>query len=801
MLISSKEDIKIDWGLIMELLAPAGNIEGFKKVLAQKPDVIYLGAGELNARSSEAQFQLEEVGNLVDQAKKQGVKIYFTLNVLLRDDELDQAVAMAKLAQDAGVAALIVQDKGLMVRLKEELPDLSLHASTQCSVGTKEQILELKHLGIERIVLARELSLEQIADLTTYAHSLGIETEVFTHGATCMSVSGQCHMSAWLGGRSANRGECAQPCRQVYELYRNGELERDFAAYLSPKDLSYFPYLRKLREIGVNALKIEGRLRSPEYQSQVTATFKTAMEEVQAGLTDQAIFTPERERNLQIAFNRGGGYQASFLTNKKDKSFLSPDQVGHQGYYLGRVSEVQAFKGVLAYVPKDNSYLPEPGSQISLKNKSGKTVATAPVGVVNLSKKGHVILQGFHPQILKDLHLPLEVWQQKQDAVPEEAIREKALANKEKLYLTLRQEEANYILGLISREKSLSFSSAEMSEPPVDTGSPLAEERLSQQLAKLGNTPYELGSLDILTEDLPAWRISDINRLRREALEKFEASPASKATYSYQGPIDKKISQTKYRQLVNLPFYQAGMDLSQVAWQPDQLVILPLEELYLDFLKDESLYKLRKNLAQAGLAAYIPLLSAWSLEGSYKEAITSLAQSGLKALVSSTSGISELVDELGLTDQLELYLWQGGQVWNSEAYKYLSSRGYHGLMLSPELSLGDQEGLANKHMDLQTRPIVFSYGPLESMFTRFCSIGYSLGKSGCRLCRDNTYALVDDRQRVFPLTPKRHADCSLQIWQSEIMTNHSKGGWIRAYNFVEESFEEIGQILQADGGY
>lgn len=835
----------------MEVLAPVGTKEGFQAVLKQKPDVIYLGAGDMNARSSEAQLPLEELPQLVAEARKQGVKVYFTLNILVKDSEFARALEIASFARQAGVSAFIVQDKGLMRLLYEHFPDIVLHASTQCSVGTREQIRELLALHVRRVVLARELSLEEIRDLSDYAHALGIEVEVFTHGATCMSVSGQCHMSFCIGGRSANRGCCAQPCRKSYSLLREGKVVRERAAWLSPKDLSYFPYLKELAEIPVDALKIEGRLRSSEYQAQVTAIIKTALEEISKDLPDQDIFTRERQRNLEIAFNRGGSFQAAFLKKQRSADFLSPERVNHWGYFLGEVRRIKAPQGVLLYSPRENTYLPAAGSQISLKNEVGKTVASAPVGVVQRSsaapkaEKSHeaeIELRGFHPRILASLHLPLTVWQQKQPDVPEEAQRRDA---RMPLSLHLSKKGSAFILRLKSSDKELSFSSEELPSAPKETPGPLTLSRLEEQLAKLGDSPYVLShfSTDLAPEEAPHWRISAINAFRRAALEKFlqvpetpsetsanpphasgktlampalkvetmqrEAStqqtPAATPQDSGKAPEESlkvpgvhfpgsslsfstaKTRPTPIKRILNFPNYQAGASLQGLSGKEDELIVLPLEELYLCAGKAETggLKHVRKDLGDSRLGAYLSPLGAWSCPGSPGEAISALAGQGLTALVSSTSGTAELKEELGL--DLDLFLWQGGQVTNSKSYAYFAERSYRGVMLSPELTLQEQSDLAARFHDSPTRPIILCQGPLEAMFTRFCPIGFS---QACGLCRKGEgYQLQDEEGRHFPLTPKLNADCSLQIWDSRSLLHQPSFDCIRAYIFLKDAIQ------------
>ncbi|MDO5016365.1 MAG: U32 family peptidase [Eubacteriales bacterium] len=849
----------------MELLAPAGNIEGFKAVLAQKPDVIYLGAGDLNARSAEAQFALEDLPELVDLARQAGSKIHFTLNVMIKDSELDRALEIAKIALDAGVAALIVQDKGLMRALRQAYPHCIIHASTQCSVGTKEQIDELKDLQVQRVVFARELSLEQIAELTAYAHASGLEVEVFTHGATCMSVSGQCHLSFCRGGRSANRGACAQPCRLDYQLRQNqngsDRLIRDWAAWLSPRDLSYFPYLQELVDIGIDSLKIEGRLRSSEYQAQVTAIFMQALTEIEQGLPADRIFTAERERNLEIAFNRGGAFQSAFLQDNRGADFLSAEQVGHQGYYLGEVKRVKAQRGILSYLPQEKDYLPPVGGQINLKDRSGATVATAPVGVVrrggadhNSSKKekygkaktenrdkasrnqanhnskaqityrdntsrnqaghnGEVELQGFHPRVLQKLRLPLSVWLQKQSQVTDQLERAAQPAIKEPIHMVLRKDQTAakdgrlvYLLDISNGSRKFTFSSAKLEPQPQVLDRPLDADRIKQQLAKLGNTPFALEHLeiDLNLEECPAWRVSDLNNFRREAIAKFLSAEEQIDLSGVSLTPKHQAEPTSIRDIIYLPNYQASDNLQGLAGQEGELVVLPLEELYLSYKRDPQLSGIKAALGQAKPGAYLAPLGAWSCDQNRDAAIKILQEQGLHALVSSTSGSRELVEtiwpEAKHSEQLplELFLWQGDQVSNQGSFEFFKDRGYQGLMISPELSFKDQEALAAACLQENTKPIIFCYGPLEAMFTRFCPLGFSRGVDACGICRKQKGFRLEDRDgHPFQLTPLAYADCSLQVWNGSPVRQDTKLNCLRGFNFIEESPAEMRAILAA----
>ena len=278
-----------------EVLAPAGSPECLTAAVRCGAAAVYLGVEEFNARRSAHNFTTETLKEAVAFCRARGVAVYLTLNTLVRQEEMDAAVEVAVKAAQCGVDALILQDVGLARRLKAVMPDMPLHASTQLSCHTPEGVTFLRDAGFTRVVLAREMSREEIAACA----NLGVELEIFVHGALCMSVSGQCYFSAMLGGRSGNRGACAQTCRLPFEP--TGERTRpcpaDKAA-LSLKDNCLVEYVQELAEMGVASLKIEGRMKRPEYVAAATAVY--------AGAVRGEIPSPADLERLKSVFSRTG---------------------------------------------------------------------------------------------------------------------------------------------------------------------------------------------------------------------------------------------------------------------------------------------------------------------------------------------------------------------------------------------------------------------------------------------------------------------------------------------------------------
>lgn len=282
-----------------EILAPVGSAEMLLAAVRSGADAVYLGAEDFNARRNAENFSAEALSGVISYCKKQGVKVYLTLNTSLRDDELERAVLVAENAYKAGIDAVIIADLGLARRLKARLPKLPLHASTQLSVMSPAVLPTLHRLGFSRVVLAREMSKENIRKFTSKAREMGIETEVFVHGALCMSVSGQCMLSSVIGGRSGNRGLCAGPCRLPFAVGN-----KEYA--LSLKDLSLLEYAKELGEMGVASIKIEGRMKRPEYVAAAVTAFSAA-------LNGEDI--SEISEKLRSVFSRSG-FTGGYYENK-----------------------------------------------------------------------------------------------------------------------------------------------------------------------------------------------------------------------------------------------------------------------------------------------------------------------------------------------------------------------------------------------------------------------------------------------------------------------------------------------------
>jgi len=287
-----------------ELLAPSGNIKTLKVAVESGADAVYLGAGKFSARAFAGNFDGSELSSAIEYASSANVKVYLAVNTLMTDRELKDALTIVDEAYHAGAAAFIVQDLGLATKIKKLHPDAVLHASTQMTAQTLKDVNLLGSLGFKRVVMARELSRDQIKEIAT---NTTVELEIFVHGALCSSYSGQCLMSSFIGGRSANRGKCAQPCRLPYKSGKKS------GVLLSLKDQCLIDYIDELGDMGIASLKIEGRMKGEDYVRAVVGAYRTVL--------DGKVLTEKQKAKMLGVFNRGG-YTDGYYTNNKSGMYM-----------------------------------------------------------------------------------------------------------------------------------------------------------------------------------------------------------------------------------------------------------------------------------------------------------------------------------------------------------------------------------------------------------------------------------------------------------------------------------------------
>src|SRR5687767_3632827 len=318
---------------VPELLAPAGSLDAVRAALANGADAVYLGAARFNARDDGAQLTLDEVGEACRLAHERGRRIYLTFNILFKPAELRDSLRFLGEAVDRGIDAAIVQDIGAVRLIQRVYPALEIHGSTQMTVHDASGAAVMRELGIERVVLARENTLDDVRAIHAAVPELGLET--FVHGALCISYSGQCYMSGMISERSANRGSCAQSCRKDYVLtdaVTGAELDRGYL--ISAKDLAAHDQLAALADAGIVCLKVEGRKKKPEYVATVTHGYRTFLDRLEAGDTTPRGIA-EGPPLVQI-FSRG--FTSGMLTGRAGREYITRTHPDNHGVAIGVVA-------------------------------------------------------------------------------------------------------------------------------------------------------------------------------------------------------------------------------------------------------------------------------------------------------------------------------------------------------------------------------------------------------------------------------------------------------------------------------
>lgn len=330
--------------MVPELLAPAGGPQAFRAALANGADAIYLGVEVLNARRGAENFTVETLEDACRSAHLVGTKVYLTANVVVLPSEMTEALTLIDDAWAVGVDAVIIQDLGLLRAIRLTLPHVRVHASTQVNSHNTATIAVLERMGVSRVTLAREVAIEEIAAFT---HAQNVEIEAFVHGALCVCYSGQCLMSSLIGGRSANRGQCAQPCRLPYELVgEDGDpVATPGAHLLSPKDLAGIAMLGRLVVAGVSAIKIEGRMKSAEYVALVTGVYRTALDRAAAD-PDAYVVRDGEQAVLSEAFSRG--FSEAYLVGERGNDMMSYARPNNRGVPIGRVVAVESGRATVS---------------------------------------------------------------------------------------------------------------------------------------------------------------------------------------------------------------------------------------------------------------------------------------------------------------------------------------------------------------------------------------------------------------------------------------------------------------------
>ena len=772
----------------VELLSPVGDFECLKAAVQNGADAVYLGVADFNARYSAKNFSIEELEQAIDYAHLRNVKVFLTLNTLIKNNEFESALELANKASEFGIDGVIVQDLGLANFLIKNIPNLPIHASTQMTCHNLLGAKELESIGFKRIVLSRELSLNEIEHITA---NTSCEIEVFAHGALCISYSGQCLYSSLIGGRSGNRGKCAQGCRLPYTLIEN-DYEIDKGYLLSPRDLCSLEILPELINTGIVSLKIEGRMKSPEYVATVTRVYRKYIDKIYN--EEPYIIEEHDKKDLLQVFNRGG-FSIGHLSNEPNKELIFKDKPNNIGIYIGNVYNYNSNKGHIKLTLQEEISI---GDTISFEREDSKYTISELMEVENdknliNAKPGEKVTIGrmkgnikpgdkiYKLSSKKLLNKVKENLSQENIKFPINAILDVHLDEPIKLQIF---DDNKNMVEVISEDK-----------PEIAKNAPITQERLEKQLNKLTDTPFFFRNIKInLDNNLFVPHISSINELRRSAIneyskllsDKYKRNKAENSFFEYNNiqDIEPEINR-KICLLLNI--LNLNFDYSTIE-TIDKLYI-PLK--YFHLKEYSNIITLLSNKFDTYI--YMPNILKPNFKNIFKETIDhSLKHYTLKGFVVSNISYIDMLEEY-----IKHYEFIGNYNLNIFNNESISSLNMDTITISPELNKEEISSIAI-NTNIPTEFIV--YGNLPLMTSGYCPLGktnrcYPECLQKCK--SNNKYYLKDRMNFLFRVIPD-NIQTVTTIYNSKISsidTSEINNVTNFRIDILDETIEEINTVI------
>ena len=712
-----------------ELLAPAGNIESLKAAVNSGADAVYLGLGQMNARAKAEGFHAENLAEWVNYANLFGVKIYVTLNTLVKDNEFELCYNLAKAAVEANAEALIVQDMGLMRFLKKHFPETKLHASTQMGIHNTAGALEASRLGAVRTVLSRECSLQDIRMISSV-----METEVFVQGALCVAFSGNCYMSSSIFSSSGNRGKCLQPCRKKYRAIQNKECVGE-GYLLSPADLCVGDRIFELIEAGVTSFKIEGRLRRSEYTAAAVTYYRDLLDGKNERLSHDYDL-------LKRMFNRGD-YTSGYAFGLNNRKFISSQIQGHLGVPAGSVSDVKRDR--LKIFAKESICAGDAFKIVTDGKESGNAVCQngqdpSWLNYRGRAEKGSLLYKTTDVLAEKELNeickrIPIRFQVTGKVGLPLELTAETELrvdAIQQINTRCVQRFSATAVGGIVQRAENKAVT----------------QETVYKHLARLQDTPFALERLDTVLDSDCFMPLSELNRLRRELVQQLltQANALKKPPkvlckhadlYSTMHISSGLNSQTA---AIIRNFHQlnaSAIPFDNIVFQPDVYDSAVLK----DFLRATKSNTAKKFLALPNYLTNEEINFIYELED--------LKQ--FDGLYCSNLSHLKLVQDLRLT----LFASPQFNIFNRYSIAEIQSRFPEAkICASNELNKRELEQLSERcHLFL------YSYGMADCMTLLHCPIQV-VTKKNCADCQYNDHwSYQDEKFKEFPLIRIKVKQC------------------------------------------
>lgn len=839
----------------IELLAPVGDFECLKAAVQNGADSVYFGANMFNARASAKNFDIDTLKEAIEYCNLRNVKTHLTLNILIKNNEFEDAVFLAKKAYEFGVDSIIVQDFGLAKFLIKHFPYMSIHASTQMSVHNLEGALELQDLGFKRVVLARELAINEIEYI---CKNCNLETEVFIHGALCISYSGQCLFSSLVGGRSANRGKCAGPCRLPYELVSenvetkeglisklSGKRDKviDKGYLLSTKDLCGLSYIPKLIDAGVTSLKIEGRMKTPEYVATVTKIYRKYIDLAYSN-EDYNIDEQDLKELMQV-FNRGG-FSEGHLNEKENKELIYPKKPNNMGLYLGNIVHYNKLKGLItldsheklsigdtiSVEKEDYTYTV---SELMIKDKNivsapeGKTITFGRMkGNISVGDKVYKLSSKTLDNAVKYSYENYENKKIKLNAIvpikkDENISLEVSTVNSQ--ILNLEHEEnthTNEPEKVIHCNDTSIYNNIKVKLTsdviPVEAiSSPITEDRIISQISKTKNTPFEFLTIDVVLDDgLYVPSIASLNELRRKALDEITNKVIDRFVKK-SDLSDEKVKKIIEKELNCVTDSNDNSDRNSNA----SISILfndinkNADYTKLDFNNIENIYIpisffMNKNYADiiktfekhTNIYIYMPVI----LKTNYKNLVTNIIDNILKDykvqgfIISNISGF-KIVENVIKNNNLKNIKLIGNQslnVFNSVSIEEYKKLGLNTITMPLELDKNNLTNLINSSC-LDTELIV--YGNMPLMYCNYCYLSHSnkcYPDCGTKCSLNKKYYLKDRLGMKFRIIPN-HIQTITTIYNCKKLSISPKDFNVNSLriDILDENIDEINRVIDA----
>jgi len=752
----------------IELLAPAGSMETLKAAVNGGANAVYLGGKSFGARRSAQNFSDAEIGDAIRFCHERDVSVYVTVNTLIKDIEINEVITFIDHLYHNDVDAVILQDIGLMHLVKERYPDLHCHASTQMTFHDLEGVKTAQKLGFNRVVLSRELSFDEIEAIS---QSVDIELEFFIHGALCISYSGQCLMSSFIGGRSGNRGACAQPCRKQYTVINNETGLTSKKAYLmSPKDLMTYAQIDKLRGLKNVSLKIEGRMKGADYVFSIVDSYRKGIDHG---------FVSENIVNFSRTFNRQ--FTTGFMFDDSYAQIMNYEIPGSYGMPIGVANKIFDDQLELELLDTLNK-----GDEIQYR-LNGETVGTRTDVIMRNGTRVTSALKGERVTVPFKYKAPQgAIFYKTYDKMYiDEMIRKSEIqrpVHRVHFKCTIQLGEKVKLEAFIDNgisdatQNKYVFESDFIAEVAINR--PIDSTRVIEQLSKLGGTPFQVDKIELQIGEHLSIPISVLNLLRRQCLEAM----LEDLSVRYKNRIKVDLSP-----FVLKSHQSNATQLKAMASKPKLILVFDCVDRLLSVLNDKQKFEATEKDFQydfhlsdlSGYAAHLEALKRQRVVPvlpriirkdettkitTFLDAYTAVHKDELHAesipysVCLSHIGQIEWVKGRSLTMIADYSM----NAFNAASGKALKELGFEQIIWSTELSKQDL-----KAIDLP--PLsngVFIYGHLPLMISEYCPVGgVFTGHDKCGLCANNTFSLVDERGTLFPLL------CDPSRCRSEVMSN------------------------------